>query len=297
MFPVESLPPVKVGKEGLEKKGYKWNWLRQLGDHAHPNYDELIPRARANYFGMLRLIDDQIKRFAEFLKKAGKLENTLLIFLSDHGDYTGEYGLMRKGAEMPEILMRIPMLFTGPGVKASSKPNTEFVSIVDVMPTICEALDIPLPAGVQGRSLWPLLTGQEYPEKEFKTVYGELGYGGLHFTDEDNIDFEDTCNKFENGKSFDELNGCTQSGSMRMLRKGDWKLLFDMMGDGQLYNLKNDPMEMENLYTADEYKEIKTELLEELLAWTMKVQDTLPQTRGKYRLRKDPRNYWTPYKR
>ena len=49
------------------------------------------------------------------------------------------------------------------------------------MPTLCEAVGIPLPDGVQGRSLWPLLTGGAYPEAEFESVYGEQGFGGLHY--------------------------------------------------------------------------------------------------------------------
>lgn len=90
MFPPETLPPVHIGREALNQKGFKWQWYERLCERTFPGYSELIPRARANYFGLLRLLDDQVKRLIMFLKLR---ENTLLVFVSDHGDFVGEYGL------------------------------------------------------------------------------------------------------------------------------------------------------------------------------------------------------------
>ena len=64
---------------------------------------------RSNYYGMLRLIDDQIRRLLERLKDAQALEHSLIFFMSDHGDFVGNYALMRKGPELPEALARIPL--------------------------------------------------------------------------------------------------------------------------------------------------------------------------------------------
>lgn len=80
----------------------------ELEDTACPNLAEDLPRLRGNYLGMLRLIDDQTKRLIEGFKAAGLYENTIFVVLSDHGDYCGEYGLIRKGAGVPECLTRIP---------------------------------------------------------------------------------------------------------------------------------------------------------------------------------------------
>ena len=165
MFPAESLPPVVAGPEALAGKGFAWQWTSRLGHHAYGDYDQVIPRARANYFGMLRLIDDQVRRFVGFLQAEGQWENTLLVFVSDHGDFVGEYGLVRKGPEMPEVLARIPCFVVGPGVHADAHPHPAFVSLVDILPTVCECLGTPIPAGVQGRSLWPLLSGAPYPRR------------------------------------------------------------------------------------------------------------------------------------
>ena len=295
MFPLESSPPTLSSQSGWENRGFKYQFTKELGRRGFLDYDKQIPRARSNYFGMLRLIDDQVKRFVEFLEARDLRDNTIIVFVSDHGDFVGEYGLVRKGPEMPECLARIPMIWTGPGIIGSPQPHEAHVSLVDVMPTLCEVIGVHLPNGVQGRSLWPLLTGRDYPKEEFSSVYVEQGMGGLHYVEGDAlVNPED--DGLRPGVGFDELNSRTQSGTMRMLRKGDWKLAFDMQGHGQLYNLAEDPVELENLYGKAEVAQIQTEMLAELLAWTLRAQDPLPLPDRRYVVKTDARNYWAPYR-
>ena len=296
MFPHDSVPPTLSGKEALEVKGFKFQFARKLAETAFPDFDKQLIQARSNYFGMLRLIDDQIKRLVQSLKEKGHYDNTIFVCLSDHGDFVGEYGLVRKGPELPEVLTRIPMIFVGPGIVANTPPHSAHVSIVDVMPTLCEAIGQDLPVGVQGRSLWPLLTGRDYPKEEFASIYAEHGFGGLHYTADDKLDprREGAINR---AVSFDELNSWSQSGTMRMVRKGDWKLIFDMQGAGQLYNLTKDPIELKNLYSDPDYAEIRQELMADLMAWTLRAQDPLPLPRARYVMKTDPHNYWAPYRK
>ena len=268
----------------------------ELMKKVKPDFEENIPRIRSNYFGMLRLIDDQIKRFVGYLKENGLSENTLLIFLSDHGDFVGEYGLTLKGVGLPECLARIPMIWHGAGVIKQEKPHKAHISIVDVFPTICDMLGVRLPDGVQGRSIWPLLTGKKYPEEEFSSVLVQQGFGGLDYTSLDQLDpYEDGC-IVKGAETFDELNSWSQSGILRMLRKDDWKLVYDMQGRGQLYHLLNDPAEIINLYNREEYKNQQMELLQDMMAWELRTQDPLPLPRRRYIYRRDPRNYWMPYR-
>ena len=296
MFPPDSVPPTRSGKEALKVKGFKFQFTRQLAERAFPDYDKQVVRARSNYFGMLRLIDDQIKRFVQSLKDKRVYDNTIIIYLGDHGDFVGEYSLVRKGPELPECLTRIPMFFTGPGIASGTQPHSAHISIVDIMPTLCNAIGLSLPVGVQGRSLWPLLTGSDYPKEEFASIYAEHGFGGLHYTAEDKLDpvKEGAINK---AVSYDELNSWSQSGTMRMLRKGDWKLVYDMQGKGQLYNLTKDPVELNNLYDNRESAEVKQQMLADLMAWTLRVQDPLPLPRSRYIMKTDPHNYWSPYRK
>ena len=141
-----------------------------------------------------------------------------MIYVADHGDYVGEYGLMRKGAELPEVLIRIPTFFVGPGIPAADKPHPAHITIADMMPTICEAIGTDIPRGVQGRSLWALLTGKDYPEEEFDSAYAEHGFGGLHYTADD--EFDAHADGLNPAIGFDELNSWSQSGTMRRSPQG-----------------------------------------------------------------------------
>ena len=294
LFPPETLPPNATDDSALESKGFKFQWTRHIGEVAFEDYADQLPRARANYLGMLRLIDDQVRRFVHFLDDKGLRENTHLIFLSDHGDFVGEYGLVRKGPELPEVLTRIPFSWAGPGIRPQDEPHDAFISIADIMPTICDLIHAPMPDGLQGRSLAPILLGEDYPRADFESVYAEQGFGGLHYTADD--DFDPLEDGLAPNLAFDELNGWSQSGTMRMVRRGDWKLVFDMQGSGQLYNLAEDPFEMNNLYDASCSSDIQSELLAEMLMWTLRLQDPLPLPRRRYKFKSDPRNYWSTHR-
>jgi arylsulfatase A-like enzyme len=236
---------------------------------------------------MLRLIDDQLRRFVTHLQERGLWENTILFFTADHGDYTGDYGLQRKGVGVPECLVRIPFIVCGPGVQPRPSNHEDHVSLVDVMPTLCDALDVEMPYGVQGRSLWPILTGDDYPKEEFRSGYVEHGYGGLHYGEQDRppLHFE------YGGIRFDELNTVTQSGTTKLVRMGRWKLSYDMLGNGELYDVPNDPAELNNLFDDPAHKETRQQLVEELLRWTIRVEDDLPL--AGYVPKRAPRNWYT----
>ena len=64
------------------------------------------------------------------------------------------------------------------------------VSIADIFPTLCSAIGAKIPAGVQGRSLWPMLTGKEYPKEEFSSIVVQQGFGGAHVGLDSSLTFE-----------------------------------------------------------------------------------------------------------
>jgi arylsulfatase A-like enzyme len=277
LFPPDAIPARTVGPEVLKSKGFKWEWLRALEERTYPGYDRNWRRTRSNYLGMLRLIDDQLNRLMQHLETSGILNNTIVVYLTDHGDYFCDYGLMRKGVGLPEALTRIPMVWAGWGIRPQTK-HPAFVSTADILPTLCEAIGTPMPHGAQGRSLWPLLQGKDYPRREFESIYSEVGFGGLNYGPEDHIDPNVGSIRGAPGAipSFDELNAVTQSGTMKMVRMGDWKLTFDMMGSAELYNLAADPYELHNLYGKPDAATQQHQLTTELLRWTIRTQDDLP---------------------
>jgi arylsulfatase A-like enzyme len=101
------------------------------------------------------------------------------------------------------------------------------------------------------------------------------------------------------GLSWDELNKVTQSGIEKMVRMGDWKLIYDMMGYGQLYNLASDPWELKNLFGQTSAAQEQARLMEELLMWTIRSQDCLPTgPQSRHYQTKWPRqhNWYAPHR-
>jgi len=153
---------------------------------------------------------------------------------------------------MPEDLIHVPMVWAGAAVSQQAANQTAFVSTADVMPTLCKVLGVEIPRGAQGRSLWPLLQGRPYPHEEFRSIYSEVGFGGMYYDAADHVPYSiaEFRSKAPDSKlGFDELDPVTQSGNLKMVRMGDWKLLFDMLGSGELYHLSSDPFELKNRFS------------------------------------------------
>jgi arylsulfatase A-like enzyme len=244
---------------------------------------------------MLRLIDDQVGRLLNHLESTGKLKNTIVVYLTDHGDFFCDYGLIRKGVDLPEVLTRIPMVWSGWGIHAQTE-HPAFVSTADIFPTLCEAIGAKMPVGTQGRSLWPLLQGKDYPREEFESIYSEVGFGGMDYGPGDEIEPRTGKTAGPSGAiiTFDELNSCTQSGNMKMVRWGDWKLTFNRVGVGELFNVAKDPYELNNLYGDKQAAPVRERLMAELLRWTIRTQDDLPV--AAYKPKWPTRNWEALYK-
>lgn len=292
MFPPKDLPPITTGGIDLAAKGERFVWLRKVWGEVMPeNYEERVLRARSNYLGMLRLIDDQFARLIAGLEKRKLADNTLVIFLSDHGDFAGEYGLIRKGADLPDVLTHIPMVWRGPGVQACGRRSDVFVNITDIFPTICQMLGVDTPFGVQGKSMLPLLRGEEVPAGEFDAAYSESGFSGLYWDEEDDLTLQNEGATF-NMVTFDCLNTWTQCGQVRMLRRGRYKIQVDMMGQGYLYDLTTDPLETLNLWNDPDMLPVRADMLTRLMAETLRRCDPLPAPHRRYRVKVHPQGYW-----
>lgn len=299
MFPPESLPKTETGKEEGALKGHKYPWIRQVWEKVlGDDIENRILRARSNYYGMLRLIDDQLKRLVEGIEERGLFDNTILIFVSDHGDFVGEYGLIRKGQDLPEVLTRIPMVWYGGRnwISPQGTENSSCVNLVDIFPTVCDILELDIPFGVQGKSLKPLLENKNVNPKEYECAYAESGYGGLYWDDSDSLTLieEGASRADKDGKllSFDCLNTWTQSGQVRMLRKGKYKIQLDMLENGYLYDLEEDPMEVNNLYENKAYESVKADMLAGLMAASLRGADPLPAPRRRYRYKNPDKGFW-----
>ena len=279
MFPPESLPRPAAGRQDAAKKGERYLWLHKQWDSVYGDRaEEIIGRSRSNYCGMLRLIDDQFKRFIQALRQRDLEKDTVVVYLSDHGDYAGEYGLMRKGVDLPECLVNIPMIWKIPGGKSNGACQAA-VSIVDLLPTLCDLLQTPVPAGVQGKSLLPLLTGRDVEPEAYSTAYAEVGYGGDYWEEGDMSPQDQGC--LPGDGSFNCLNPWTQSGQCRMVRRGRYKLQMDMRGSNYLYDLAADPQEVNNLWEDENFRAVRDEMMQLLIGEMLRKTDVLPMPRGK----------------
>ncbi|MFI6423881.1 sulfatase-like hydrolase/transferase [Promicromonospora sp. NPDC050880] len=282
MFPAEQIPERLHGPDVARAKGGHWAWLQELIEEKRPGYDDERARYRANYCGQLRLLDDQVKRLMEHVW-ATLGDDVLVIMVSDHGDYVAEYGLQRKGAGMPEVLMRIPFFVSGGPVAARTRG--ELVSIVDILPTVAELVGSAVPDGVTGRSLAPLLLDPGRTSPEFDDLYAERGFGGLTYR----ADERPPLHFPYEGRTFDELNTVTQSGRSRMLRHGDLKLIVHSDGSGELYDLAADPAEVHDLFHDPAHAADRADLLWRLTQWMLRAQDELPA--GAYTAKRAPHNW------
>lgn len=299
MFPPESIPARAAGPEALKSMGDRAQWEFRLQQDNFPDTETQWRRYVSNYLGALRMLDDQIRRLVEHVESRGLMKKTVMIFTSDHGDYVMNYGLGRKGVGLYEDLTHIPQMWWGYGVTPARGMETAFTSMADLMPTLCEVMGAEIPHGVQGRSLWPLLRGEEYPAQEFRSVYCGVGLGGLYYEAGDNIPTSIATDPNRKG-SWDELNKVTMSGNQKMVRMGHWKLIYDMMGYGALYNLQDDPHELTNLFGKPQHAEIQASLMAELTMWIIRTQDALPTgpQNGKYQTKWPSRHNWySPYQR
>ncbi len=132
------------------------------------NPDPLVMKQfQAGYFGCITHIDHQIGRILQIIP-----ENTIVLFIADHGEMLGDHGFARKGYGF-EGSARIPFFFKFPGnMNISSKQvRDEVVELMDVMPTLLDAAGVQIPDSVEGRSIMPLISGKNESWRKF--IHGE----------------------------------------------------------------------------------------------------------------------------
>jgi arylsulfatase len=185
-------------------------------------------RAQAAYYALITHIDYQIGRFMQTMAEYGVMDNTVILFVSDHGELLGDHNLFRKGLPY-EGSAKVPFILSDPGNVLKLKKNQsieEVVELRDIMPTILDAANVDIPRSVDGKSVLPLCTGDAVEWRDY--IHGEHAYG---------------------------------AGSHQFLTNGIEKYIwYSQSGEEQLFHLKEDPNEKNNLVDKSEY-------LERLVFW------------------------------
>ena len=113
----------------------------------------------AAYYAMIELLDEQFGRLIDHLEQKGELDNTLIVFHSDHGEMLGDHGLLYKGCRFFEGLVHVPLIFAWQGQLQTNLVSNALVELVDIAPTLLDAAGIEVPYYMQGKSLFDLLRG------------------------------------------------------------------------------------------------------------------------------------------
>lgn len=273
---LESIPPPNYEEGELADKPVHQQHLRETAYVGNAEeFDEREHRLfRAAYFAMCDAIDDAVGELLDALERTGQREDTLVVFTSDHGELLGDHGMYLKGPSFYEPSMRVPLVVSGPGTESGVESDA-LVELLDLAPTLLDAAGLEHEPGMQGRSLWPLLTGERDSDDHRKDVYAtRLGL----VTDREEI--PDVIDEAVTDRSRANVRACNQ---ISMLRTDRYKLVrWHNVDGGELYDLKRDPTETHNLWDDSEYVDIRADLLARLSDRSAWANDPLPEVIGRW---------------
>lgn len=203
-------------------------------DHDGRSIDEHSPthiRYRANYDREIRYVDDELRLLFETLERLDLEQTTVFVLTSDHGEEFLEHGLLYHGGNLYEESVRVPLMFTGPGIAAGRRVATP-VGHKHLMPTILELLGITPPEGREQRSLLGLLRGREQETFASEPVFSEAW-----------VTFQPGLG--HRGRRFDPPSFSVRLGSRKLTRQ--------RQGSGhryEFYDLARDPLEQDDLFPS-----------------------------------------------
>lgn len=152
----EAVDPYAALQQGNERLGGLSQ--DQMASTPPSSFDPRL--MRACYYAEIELIDFQFGRILDALAQTGQLENTLVIFMSDHGELLGDHGLLYKGCRFFEPLVHVPLIVSYPKELLADRRSGALVELVDIAPTLLELAGLEIPSSMQGRSLARLLRGE-----------------------------------------------------------------------------------------------------------------------------------------
>jgi len=195
--------------------------------------------AAACYYASITEIDDQYGRLIEIVERAGRLDDTIIIVSSDHGELLGAHGLYCKNLTASQEIYHIPLVFRGPGI-ARGKTSDALVGLHDVCPTLLELTGAEPFESPDSRSFASVLRDPEEQSPAFDTGFAEY-FGGRYML------------------------------TQRVLWRGPWKYVHNGFDFDELYNLEDDPAEMNNLARDPAHRDRVREMMK--LIW-QRIRDT-----------------------
>lgn len=216
-----------------------------------PHDAEQVRREFKIYLAMMAQIDDRVGRLLKLLEKQGELENTIIVFTSDHGLSMGEKGLMGK-QNLYEASWRVPMIWAGPGIERGRR-TSGFAYLHGAFPTLCDMLGFESPQHAKQFSMAAMVSAGARGAASAGGAAARSGVSGNH--------------------GLSELFGVytPNAGSkrgIRSLRQGDWKLIHYLHNNRtQLFHLGRDPWEINDLSAAVQHMPRVEKMKSRLRQW------------------------------
>ncbi|MGH2353640.1 MAG: sulfatase-like hydrolase/transferase [Chloroflexota bacterium] len=208
--------------------------------------EEQVRVGRAAYYGLVTYLDDKIGRLVAALRETGQLENTVVVYTSDHGELAGDHGLWWKNS-FYEQASRVPLVVSWPGQSGETglvpagKRFAGAVSLVDLVRTMLDLAGADDPGDLDGDTLLPVMQA----------------LGGAH---------PDEAMAHWRGEAICEYYGHATNRPHRMLRSGQWKYNYYHREPAELYDLADDPQEFRNLAGDPAYAAVESALRRRVLA-------------------------------
>ena len=205
-------------------------------------------RITAAYYAMIEQVDTAFKTMMDTLEETGQADNTIVIFMSDHGEMLGDHGIYLKGPYFYDCLTRVPLIIRWPHRAKAGTRVDALVEMIDLAPTLMEATGIPIPVGMQGMSLTKLLTGEETRHRD--SVYMEFYNANFNYP---------------------------TPPMLRSVRTDRYKINFCQQDQyGELYDLRADPGEFKNVWNDPHAKDAREMMLHTLMTRSIAAVDPLP---------------------
>ncbi len=222
-----------------------------------PRDKKSMRQVRATYYGLMTEVDDNIGKILALLKENGQYENTIIVFLSDHGVQLGDHHLLPPVGYFDQSF-HIPFIIRSPDEKEQQQHGrvvNAFTENVDILPTLLDIFGADIPIQCDGRSLVPFLQGKT-PEKWRTEVHWE-------------VDFRYMEESWEYSQPDKELGIDFEACSFNVIRDEQYKYVHFTDLPPLFFDLKNDPDELHNLAGDPAYTGLILEYAQKMLSWRM----------------------------
>ena len=224
---------------------------------------EQIQETKALAYGMVRSIDDCVGEVMQALEASGRRQDTVVLFLADHGELMGDHGMYCKGPFHYEGLLRVPMIASWPGVLQQGVKSDALVSLLDLMPTLLDLAGVAYPGGTENVSDWE----GPFEGKELYKGVSRLPGRSLVPLMKGDPDWKDECVLVEDDDDIRHVN-------VRTLITRRYKLtVYQDKPYGELFDLEQDPEERNNLWDDPAAEQLKASLLLQLVHKMTQQQD------------------------